>query len=60
MFTGIPICDMFGSHCFDKVISDEKFYKQCQDDCLEDCEGSVMTGVEFLMGLEEIQYIFVS
>ena len=31
---------MFGAHCFDKIMSDEKFYKQCQDHCLEDCEDT--------------------
>ena len=39
-FTAIPICDTFGAHCFDKIMSDEKFYKQCQDHCLEDCEDT--------------------
>ena len=42
-FTTVPICDMFGAHCFDKVMSDELFYKQCQDACLEDCEEVALT-----------------
>ena len=37
--TTMPICEMFGSYCFDKVMSIRKFYKQCTDYCLEDCNG---------------------
>ena len=37
--TTVPICEMFGGHCFDKVMSTRKFYKQCNDYCLDDCNG---------------------
>ena len=50
------MCDMFGAHCFDKVISDEIFYKQCQDDCFEDCEEMALTmwHTIFPLNLEEV------
>ena len=36
--TTLPICEMFGGYCFDKVMSTRKFYKQCPDyHCFEDC-----------------------
>ena len=35
----VPICEMFGGYCFDKIMSTRKFYKQCSDYCLEDCNG---------------------
>ena len=37
--TSVPICDMFGGHCFNKVMSTREFYKVCSKDCLEDCNG---------------------
>ena len=37
-FTVLPICDMFGSHCFDRIMSDQSFYKKCQNWCKEDCQ----------------------
>ena len=37
--TSIPICEMFGGHCFNKIMSTRKFYKECSKDCLEDCNG---------------------
>ena len=55
-FTTVPICDMFGAHCFDKVMSDETFYKKCQGICLEDCKGMALTmwHTFFPLNLEEI------
>ena len=41
--TTLPICEMFGGYCFDKVLSTRKFYKQCSDYCLEDCNGMQLT-----------------
>ena len=38
-FTTLPICEMFGGYCFDKVMSTRDFYKQCSDYCLDDCNG---------------------
>ena len=38
-FTAVPICEKFGGLCFDNVMSTRKFYKQCSDYCLEDCNG---------------------
>ena len=37
-FSAIPMCDMFGGKCFDKIMSDNTYYKNCNDQCLEDCE----------------------
>ena len=37
-FTVLPMCDMFGSHCFDRIMSDQSFYKKCQNWCKEDCQ----------------------
>ena len=37
-FTSLPICDMFGGYCFDTIMSNETFYKQCPLRCLEDCQ----------------------
>ena len=42
-FTALPICDMFGSHCFDRVTSDESFYKKCQIWCREECHEMALT-----------------
>ena len=36
--TTVPICDMFGGYCFNKIMSTRKFYKRCPN-CLEDCNG---------------------
>ena len=27
-FTAFPMCDMFGGHCFDKILTDESNYKR--------------------------------
>ena len=35
----VPICEMFGGHCFNKIMSTRKFYKECPKQCLEDCDG---------------------
>ena len=35
----VPICEMFGGYCFNKIMSTRKFYKECSGDCLEDCNG---------------------
>ena len=37
-FTLLPICDMFGGFCFNEIISNEVFYKQCKTKCLENCQ----------------------
>ncbi len=37
-FTVLPMCDMFGSHCFDRIMSDQSFYKKCHYWCREECE----------------------
>ena len=38
-FTEFPMCELFGSNCFDDIISDETFYKECSKECLNDCKG---------------------
>ena len=35
----VPICEMFGGHCFNRIMSTRKFYKDCPKQCLEDCDG---------------------
>ena len=36
----LPICDMFAAKCFDAIISDARNYKECKDQCLEDCTST--------------------
>ena len=38
-----PMCDMFSSKCFDLILSDETHYKQCPEECLEDCSATMYT-----------------
>ena len=42
-FTVLPMCDMFGSHCFDRIMSDQSFYKKCQQWCKEECQEISLT-----------------
>ena len=35
----VPICDMYGGYCFNRIMSTRKFYKACPEECLEDCDG---------------------
>ena len=42
-FTTLAMCDMFGSHCFDRITSDESFYKKCQNWCKEECQETALT-----------------
>ena len=42
-FTTIPICDMYGSKCFDRITSDQYFYKKCPNWCKEECQEIVLT-----------------
>ena len=44
-FTGTPMCDSFGGHCFDEILTDEANYKKCSKWCIEDCSGMPMTVV---------------
>ena len=37
-FTLFPMCDMFGGFCFNRIMSDEVFYKRCKSECLPDCQ----------------------
>ena len=30
---------MFGGFCFDEIISNNKYYKNCKSKCLDDCQG---------------------
>ena len=34
-FTKMPICDTFGGHCFERIMSNEKYYKMCPNVCLK-------------------------
>ena len=44
-FTKMPICDTFGGHCFERIMSNEKYYKMCPNVCLQDCKGISMAVV---------------
>ena len=35
----VPICEMYGGYCFNRIMSTRKFYKACPKECLEDCDG---------------------
>ena len=37
-FTEYPICELFGGYCFDMIMSDNTYYKQCIGQCMRDCE----------------------
>ena len=52
-FTKTPICEMFGANCFDIILSDERYYKKCNETCLEDCKG---TSYVILPYKEKIDY----
>ena len=42
-FTAFPMCDMFGSHCFDRIMSDQSFYKACPNWCKVECQEMALT-----------------
>ena len=44
-FTGTPMCDSFGGHCFEEILTNEANYKKCSRRCIEDCSGMPMTVV---------------
>ena len=44
-FTYTPMCESFGGHCFEEVLTNEANYKQCSSRCIEDCSGIPMTVV---------------
>ena len=37
-FTTFPMCEMFGGFCFDEIMSNTFYYKDCQAECLVDCQ----------------------
>ena len=37
-FSEWPICELFGGYCFDMIMSDNTYYKQCIGQCMRDCE----------------------
>ena len=37
-FASYHMCDSFGGYCFDEVMSNIIFYKECKTQCLEDCK----------------------
>ena len=39
-FKEMPMCDMFGSKCVDTLLSDETYYKDCNEQCLEACKST--------------------
>ena len=36
-FNGLPMCEMFGGHCFEVMMADERHYRSCKAQCLVDC-----------------------
>ena len=39
----VPLCDMFGGHCFDTILNDEANYKKCPEECLDGCQETSLT-----------------
>ena len=37
-FQSWPICDMFGGFCFNTIVSDIVYHKNCKSECYEDCK----------------------
>ena len=37
-FKEASMCDMFGSKCVDSILSDQRNYRTCKEQCLEDCK----------------------
>lgn len=52
-YTKTKMCEMFGANCFDKIMSDERYYKKCNDTCLADCKGTSYTVLPYK---EKIDY----
>ena len=42
-FTTVPMCDMFGGFCFDQIMSNQLYYKECQTECLVDCQETSLS-----------------
>ena len=42
-FTELPMCDIFGSYCFNEIMSNIIHYKSCKADCVEDCQETSLT-----------------
>ena len=42
-FTFLPMCDMFGSYCFNEIMSNIIYYKRCKSECLEDCNEASLS-----------------
>ena len=36
-FKAAPICEMFGGFCFEVIMADARYYRQCKEQCLPDC-----------------------
>ena len=36
-FTAFPVCEMFGGNCFETLMSDDRYYRQCKAQCWTDC-----------------------
>ena len=36
--TSVPMCDMFSGYCFNHIMSDEVYYKNCKHECLPNCQ----------------------
>ena len=37
-FKEASMCDMFGAKCVDSILSDQRNYRTCKEQCLEDCK----------------------
>ena len=37
-FKEASMCDMFGAKCVDTILSDQRNYRTCKEQCLEDCK----------------------
>ena len=57
-FTEWPICELFGGYCFDMIMSDNTYYKQCIGQCMRDCEETAFMVVpsSFPLDVDKLCY----
>ena len=53
-FSSFPMCDMFGGHCFNHIVSSIRYYKTCKTECLEDCHKK--EAIKALLDLHKLQH----
>ena len=53
-FTNLPLCDLFGGHCFNQILSDDKYYKKCPEQCLDNCQDSDLLILQSFLPINEV------